>query len=163
MIKLLEKLSATPQITHSTSILLELLEATRFAEQQEIGTYELMDIALSGEGELGVVVIEQSKLLHVKPESDEIAEKLLLVEEPNEEQRRRQIDALEVLTPVICEEETLVEMGQKCSAILPHEMHVFAARVQRVRVEVELAQVGLISRGRQVIQRLSRKREQYDN
>jgi hypothetical protein len=32
MIKLLEKLSSTPQITHSTSILLELLEATRFAE-----------------------------------------------------------------------------------------------------------------------------------
>ena len=48
-----------------------------------------MDIALSGEGELGVVVIEQSELLHMKPESDEIAEKLLLVEESNEEQSRR--------------------------------------------------------------------------
>ena len=61
-----------------------------------------MNIALSGEGELGVVVIEQSELLHVKSESNEIAEKLLLVGQ-FDEKLRCYIETFEVLSPIVCE------------------------------------------------------------
>lgn len=161
---LLEELFSSTKIAHCGGVLDKLGETARFAKEQEIGAYELVHAALRGERELRIVVIEQGELLHVKPEANEIAQELLLVEETDEKESERQVDALEVLATIVRQEETLVEVCKERAAVFAHEMNVLAARAQRARrrrrrrwrrVQVKLTQVGLIARQWQVSNRFS--------
>ena len=154
-IEVSEEGAALAHLAHVVNVARECLDAARLGQQREVGAHELVYVGVRGARgleDLGglLVEVEQRQLLHVEAEGDELDEELVLVEEAADEQAHGEVDGLEVLRPVVDQEEALVEVGEKLAAVLAHELLVLArrCRVLDALVQIQLAQVGRLGTGR---------------